>query len=108
MRAILSLTFTTAISLIASHASARPVTTADLSGQKICWDNGSVDTFSAGGKYSSTGYGEGTWEVVSSGVEVHSARGSTIGVMDTPSRGIFNATYVNGGRTILRAGKSCK
>ena len=54
-------------------AMAKPVTAADLSGKKICWGNGDTMTFSPGGKFSSTQYGEGTWALTGVAVELHAA-----------------------------------
>jgi hypothetical protein len=47
------------------------VTPADLSGKKFCWGDGDIMTFSPGGKFSSTRYGDGTWRFTSVGVELH-------------------------------------
>ena len=49
-----------ALTLVPS-ASASPVTTKDISGKKICWDNGNISTFSPGGQYSSPVVGDGFW-----------------------------------------------
>jgi hypothetical protein len=53
-----------------SPATASMVTTADLSGKTICWDEGWKDTYAPGGKLHSTRYGEGTWSATANGVEI--------------------------------------
>jgi hypothetical protein len=58
--------------LLLSPAIARPVTSADLSGKKICWNTGDVENYYAGGKYSSPSWGDGTWVVTAAGVEIKS------------------------------------
>lgn len=57
-----------------SPALAAPVTSADLEGKKICWENSlgkNVATYGPGDKYSSTSNGKGTWTITKLGVEVH-------------------------------------
>jgi len=54
-----------------SSASGAPVTSAELSGKKFCWGDGDTMTFSPGGRFSSTRYGDGTWRFTSVGVELH-------------------------------------
>ena len=54
----------------AASAFADPVTAKDLSGRKICWEDGLVGTFSPGGSYRSSLSGAGTWEVNSVGVQI--------------------------------------
>jgi hypothetical protein len=51
-------------------ALAASVTTADLSGKKICWDYELISTFFPGGKYYANMAGNGTWRVTSVGVEI--------------------------------------
>ena len=55
----------------AVSAFAVSVTATDLSGKKICWDDGLVATFSPGGKYLSNKSGAGTWRATSVGVQLH-------------------------------------
>jgi hypothetical protein len=59
-----------AMPLIIASAFSAPVTSADLSGKKICWDYGLVSTFFPGGKYYANMAGNGTWRVTSVGVEI--------------------------------------
>jgi hypothetical protein len=54
----------------AASAFADPVTAKDLSGRKICWQDGLVGTFSPDGKYRSSLSGAGTWQVNSVGVQI--------------------------------------
>jgi hypothetical protein len=54
----------------AVSAFADPVTAKDLSGRKICWQDGLVGTFSPGGKYHSSSSGAGTWQVNSVGIQI--------------------------------------
>jgi hypothetical protein len=55
-------------------ASASPVNAKDLVGKKICWPNGNVSTFGAGGKYSSPMVGEGSWSMYPGGVALQTAK----------------------------------
>jgi hypothetical protein len=61
-----------------SAALAAPVTAADLTGKKICWDNGNVSTFLPGGKFSSNRSGNGTWAMTAGGVETHTEHWSGV------------------------------
>ena len=61
---------------------AAPVTAAELTGKKICWDNGLISTFLPGGKYFSNMAGNGTWQVTSVGVEIHAEHYSGIYEVD--------------------------
>jgi len=63
-----------------SSATANPVTAKDLAGKKICWSNGNVSTFGAGGKYSSPIVGEGTWTMTSVGVQLRTT--GFVGILD--------------------------
>jgi hypothetical protein len=42
---------------------AAPVTADDLAGKRICWSDGTVETYSRDGTMSGTDYGEGTWKI---------------------------------------------
>jgi hypothetical protein len=53
---------------LSGPATARPVTAADLTAKKICWSNGDKETYLPGGKYVSTAYGPGSWQLISAGV----------------------------------------
>jgi len=56
-----------------ADAMAGPVTSADLSGNSICFNIG-VDSFMRGGRFFSTIYGNGTWEIAPGGVEIDTGR----------------------------------
>ena len=83
-------------------ASAAQATTADLSGKKICWENGLVSTYFPGGKYYSTIAGNGTWRVTSIGIEVHAEHWS--GYFDADKKP--DGTFYSG--TERANGKYCK
>jgi hypothetical protein len=73
-------------------AFARPVAAADLSGKSICWNNGDKQTYSPGGKFTSTRWGEGTWRVTAHGVQIHAHPGGN-GLVDIRlRRGAFSLT----------------
>ncbi len=55
------------LSLLASPANATPVSRADISGRKICWDSGDIETYSPDGKYGSKANGPGTWQFIAAG-----------------------------------------
>jgi hypothetical protein len=84
------------------------VTSADLSGKKICWSSGIISTYGAGGKFSSNRSGEGTWSVTAAGVEVNASNGSGHSNIEKMPDGSFKATYVNKkGLEIPTFGKVC-
>jgi hypothetical protein len=78
-------------SVLLSPALADPATTADLSGRKICWDNGNISSFSADGKYSSQILGQGTWVATAKGVEIHTPDEGVILDVDKQSDGTFKS-----------------
>lgn len=95
--------------LLLSTAIARQVTTADLSGKKICWNDGGVETYYAGGKYSGSGYGDGTWAVTAAGVEVRAKTGSWAADIEKLADGTFSSAVVPyGGQTWRFTGQYCK
>jgi hypothetical protein len=75
----------------AVSAFAAPVTAKDLSGKKICWDDGLVGTFSPGGKYHSSLSGAGTWEVTSVGVQIRTERFSGLYDIDRQPDGALKS-----------------
>jgi hypothetical protein len=89
-----------------SAALAAPVTAADLSGKKICWDNGSASSYRAGGKYANNMSGEGTWAVTAGGVHIHTDRYDYVASIQKLGDGTFSATVATAG--IKSAGKYCK
>lgn len=83
-------------------AMARPATTEDLAGRKICWDNGETSTYVSGGKWENSRHASGTWRVTSAGVEIRSDTfGGTLRVEMQDDGTILDATY-------NIAGKFCK
>lgn len=81
------------------------MTSADLSGKTICWDNGSASTYGRGGLYSNTLIGQGTWSVTANGVQIHTALYSYLADVQKLPDGTFHAVVV--GRGIESAGKYC-
>ena len=88
-----------------SAAQASPVTAADLSGKKICWDNGSASSYGPGGKYSNNLTGEGTWSVTGKGLHVHTDRYDYVVTVDKQPGGTFLAVAV--GTALKTTGKYC-
>jgi hypothetical protein len=93
---ILTLTAVATAGVFPLDALARPVTTADLSGKTICWNDGDRQTYSPGGKFSSTRWGTGTWRVTANGVQIHAHPGGN-GLIDIRLRhGTYSlTTYSN-------------
>jgi hypothetical protein len=89
-----------------SPASASPVTAADLSGKKICWNNGSASVYGHGGKYSNNPSGEGTWAVTGAGVHVHTHRYDYVAAIQKLPGGTFQAEIIGAG--IKSTGTYCK
>ncbi len=88
-----------------SVASAAPVTAADLSGKKICWDNGSASSYSRGGAYANNLSGEGTWAVTAGGVHIHTGRYDYVAAVQKLPGGTFQAEILGAG--IKSTGKYC-
>jgi hypothetical protein len=95
----LNVAFCAALAITATapfEAFARPVTAADLSGKSICWNDGDRQTYSPGGKFSSTRWGEGTWRVTAHGVQIHAHPGGNALVDIRLKHGTFSlTTYSN-------------
>jgi len=89
-------------SVLLSPVTAEMATTADLSGKKICWDNGNISSFFADGKYSSPVLGNGTWSASSKGVEIHADAGGVLLDVDRQPDGTFKS------RVEHAAGKYCE
>jgi hypothetical protein len=97
-----------AFALLAAPAVAGPAIKKDLAGKKVCWSSGSVDTFSKDGKYASTAFGGGTWEIGATGVQLHTDRGSNIADIEKMPDGTLQGSFVGpGGRTVSAVGKYC-
>jgi hypothetical protein len=82
-------------SALLSSALAEPATTEDLSGKKICWENGNISSFSADGKYSSPRLGNGTWVATAKGVEIHTPDMGVILDVDKQPDGTFKSRMEN-------------
>jgi hypothetical protein len=108
----LNIALSTVLAIVAAlpfDALARPVTAADLSGRKICWNDGDKQSYLPGGKFSSTRWGKGTWRVTAHGVQIHADPGGG-GLADIRLRhGTFSlTTYSNlNGLRHTATGKNC-
>jgi hypothetical protein len=89
-----------------SAALAAAVTRADLSGKKICWNNGSASSYGSGGKYSNNLSGEGTWSVTAGGVHIHTERYDYLANVQKLPDGTFHATVI--GTDMKTTGAYCK
>jgi hypothetical protein len=105
-----------AISLsLTSSAIARPVTTADLVGKKICWSNTvwGEDTavYLPGNKVIGSVYGVGAWEITALGVELRNSWFTTLANIQKLPDGTFTSDYLAGGYpgvAVHSTGKYCK
>lgn len=89
--------------LVATAAWASQVTTADLSGHKICWSSGVVSTYAPGGGYTSgTLAGPGTWAITNGGVTIYGSAWSGFVDIDKLANGTFKSDHLGG------VGKYCK
>jgi hypothetical protein len=91
---------------LVSAAPAAPVSAADLSGRSICWDNGSVSSYAAGGNYSNNMSGHGTWSMTAGGVHIHTDRYDYVASMQKSPDGTFRAEVA--AANIKTTGKYCK
>jgi hypothetical protein len=89
-----------------SVAFAAPVTSGDLAGKKICWNNGSVSSYGAGGKYSNNMTGNGTWSMTGGGVHIHTDRYDYVAIMQKSADGTFQAEIA--AANIKSTGKYCQ
>jgi hypothetical protein len=89
-----------------SAALAAPVNSADLSGKKICWNNGSVSSYGKGGKYANNMSGEGTWSLTAGGVHIHTDRYDYVASMQKLPDGTFQAVVA--AANIKTTGKYCQ
>ena len=93
-----------------SAALASPATKEDLSGKTICWEQtGNKATFAAGGVYQSTLYGNGTWAVKPTGVQVILKGAANMTIIEKLDDGTFTSAFFdkNTGKSINTAGKYC-
>ncbi len=91
-----------------SPAIAAPVTNADLSGKKFCWNDGGTENYYADGKYSSSNDGKGTWAVTDKGVQISTDRISGLADMQKLSDGTFTATWLVNGKPQTWTGHYCQ
>lgn len=89
-----------------SAASAAGVSSADLSGKKICWGNGSVSSYGPGGKYSNTMTGDGTWSLSGSHLHIHTASYDYVVTVQKAPDGTFQAE--NTAANLKTTGKYCQ
>ena len=94
--------------LIVSPAAARPVTESDLAGKKFCWNDGGTENYEAGGKYSSTHDGEGTWAVTPKGVQISTNQITGLADMQRLADGTFTATWLVDGKLKTWTGHYCQ
>jgi hypothetical protein len=96
-----------AMSVVAvAGALAAAVSAKDLSGKKICWSNGSTSSYGAGGKYSNTMSGDGTWAVGGGGLHVHTDRYDYVAKIQKLPDGSFAAVIV--GTDMKTTGTYCQ
>lgn len=91
-----------------SSATARPVTSADLVGKQICWSHGDNQTYYPGGKYSSTGGGDGTWVLTSAGIEVKASIWIWSGAIEILPDKSLTLDWIHDGQTHRYIGHYCK
>jgi hypothetical protein len=89
-------TLACSILVVSGSAIARPVIASDLTGKKICWSNGDKETYLSGGKYVSTAYGAGTWQLISAGVVAVQASAQWTSAIAKQSDGTFDAKAASG------------
>jgi hypothetical protein len=98
----------TLLSAMASPALAAPVTDADLSGKKFCWNDGGTENYDADGKYHSTHDGTGTWVVTPAGVQISTNQISGLADMQKLPDGSFTATWMVDGKPKTWTGRYCE
>jgi hypothetical protein len=87
-------------------AIARPTTSSDFSGKKICWDNGENLTYRPDGKLAGTSVG--TWASTGKGVEIHTVAWSNIFDIQIQADGTYLSQATFGGQTLRWTGHVCK
>jgi hypothetical protein len=101
-----AIAFTVSLLLIAP-ALAIAVTSADLDGKKICYDNG-TETYSSDGKYVSTTDGHGTWTITDKGVEIKTNQITGLADMQKLPDGTITSTWIVNGKPETWAGHYCE
>jgi hypothetical protein len=94
--------------LWASPAMATPVTNADLSGKKFCWNDGGTENYYADGKYVSTHDGVGTWAITPTGVQISTNQIKGLADMQKLADGTFAATWIVDGKPKTWTGHYCE
>ncbi len=89
-----------------SAAYAAGVTSADLSGKKICWGGGSVSSYGPGGKYSNNLTGDGTWSLSGGRLHIHTNRYDYVATVQKAPDGTFQADIATA--NIKTTGKYCQ
>src|ERR1700722_6138288 len=97
-----------AVTFLSSTAMATPVTRADLSGKKFCWNDGGTENYYADGTYVSTHDGKGTWSIESKGVQITTNQISGLADMQRLADGEFTATWMVDGRPKTWTGRYCE
>jgi len=90
---------------VVTAAPAAPVNSADLSGKRICWDNGSISSYGPGGKYSNNMSGDGTWSLTAHGLHIHTDHYDYVANVQKLPDGTFHAEVA--GASIKTNGKYC-
>jgi len=91
-----------------SPAMATPVTHADLSGKKFCWNDGGTENYYADGRYSSSNDGEGAWVATEKGVQISTNQITGLADMQKLSDGTFTATWLVDGKPQTWTGRYCE
>ena len=94
--------------LLLSPAAATPVTNADLSGKKFCWDGGGTENYYADGKYLSSVDGHGTWVITKDGVQISTNQITGLADMQRLPDGTFTSTWIVNGKPKTWTGRYCK
>jgi hypothetical protein len=94
--------------LLSSPAMATPVTKADLSGKKFCWNDGGTENYQADGQYFSTHDGKGTWAVTPNGVQISTNQIKGLADMQKLPDGTFTATWLVNGKPKVWTGHYCE
>jgi hypothetical protein len=87
---------------------AAPVTNADLSGKKFCWNDGGSENYYPDGKYSGANDGKGTWTITAKGVQISTDQISGLADMQKLPDGTFTATWIVDGKPKTWTGHYCQ
>jgi hypothetical protein len=89
-------------------ALATPVTYVDLSGKKLCQDDGGNEKYRTDRKYFSSRDGTGTWLVASTGVQINSNQIKGLAGMQILPDGTFASTWMFDGKPKAWVGHYCQ